>query len=231
MEPSTYQAGASGCAVAFSSVKAAKNVFMILVALAIAGQLAGFAAVHWGGVLDEIHAAPSPSTQPATDQIAKAHAVGSATLWKELLHWAMPAMKFLAVASMLLAVLTLMFAVKLAIVGRLGGIAGLMGAFFWSILLLAIVTPWQQVLGGEFASGALHNLTELTDAVSRVKPEWGATDVELFNQVLYYARFVAYPIVGLLVWLVVMLKFAGGYKESILSPIGTIPERPATPQA
>ena len=230
MEPTTYQTGSSGCAVAFRSVKAAKNIFMILVVLAIIGQLAGFAAVNWGGVVDELNLAPAPSTQPATDQVEKAKAVGSATLWNELLHWALPTSKFVAFASMLLAVLTLMFAVKLAIVGRLGGIAGLISAFFWSILLLAIVTPWQQVLGGQFVSGALCNLTELTEAASQVKPSWGATEVQLLDRVLYYARFIAYPLVGLLVWLVVMLKFVSGYKESILSPAGATPEQPAAPQ-
>jgi len=230
MEPSTYQTGAPGCAVAFRSVKAAKNIFMILVVLAIIGQLAGFAVVNWGGVVDELNTVPAPSTRPATDQVEKAKAVGSATLWNELLHWALPATKFVAFASMLLGVVTLMFAVKLAIVGRLGGIAGLISAFFWSILLLAIVTPWQQLWGGQFVSGALYNLTELTEAASQIKPSWGATEVELLDQVLYYARFIAYPLVGLLVWLVVMLKFTGGYKESVLSPIGTIPERPAAPQ-
>jgi len=230
MEPSTYQISASGCALAFRSVKAAKNVFMTLVALAIIGQFAGFAAVNWGGVVDELNVVSAPSSQPTTNQADKAKAIGSATLWNELLHWFLPACKFIAVASMLLAVLTLMFAVKLAIVGRLGGIAGFISAFFWSILLLAIVTPWQQVLGGRFVSGALYNFTELINAASRIKPSWGAGEVEVFDLVLYYARFIAYPLVGLLVWLVVMLKFAGGYKESILSPIGIIPERPAAPQ-
>jgi len=227
MDPSQSQGGTVACIAAFKSVKAGKNWFMLFVVLAILVQLGGFSAVNWVGVIDELHRpepTETPASEPATQPGAEPEAVGAATMWNDILHWVFPATKFLAFAAGGLTVVTLMLAVQLSVVGRLQGIASLTGAFLWSLLLLAIVTPWQQVLAGSFAAGALYNLGELTEITAKVKPSWGATGVQLLDQIIYYARFVAYPVLGLLVWLAVMLKFAGGYKQSIASPAGTIPQ-------
>ena len=63
-----------------------------------------------------------------------------------------------------------------------------------------------------------------------IRPEWGAGSVELFDRIVFYARFIAYPAAALLIWLIVMLKFSKGYKASALAPVGTIPaERPTEP--
>jgi len=231
MEPSQYQPSTSGCVVAFSSVKTAKNAFMFILLLAILLQLASFVLVNWGQVVDKLHspvATTSPTTQPADQQSVQA--IGTATLWEQVFHWMLPATKFIGFVAALMAVVSLVFAVQLAIVGRLGGIAGTVSALLWSILLLAMVTPWQQVLTGSFAAGALYNLGELTADVARVKPEWGPTDVSFISKVIYYARYMAYPLLTLLVWLVVMVKFANGYKDSTISPIGTIKQHPSEPQ-
>ena len=227
MDLSQSQPGPAPCVAAFKSVKAGKNWFMFFVALAILVQLAGFVLVNWVDVIDELHrpsgleaAATKPATQPAVEP----EAVGAATMWKDILHWVFPAGKFLAFAGGALTVIALMLTLQLSMVGRLRGIASFTSAFLWSLILLAIVTPWQQVLGGSFAAGALYNLGELTEMTATVKPSWGPSGVQLLDQIIYYARFVAYPVLALLVWLAVMLKFADGYKESIVSPIGTVSE-------
>lgn len=236
MDPSQDHAvPSSGYVAAFRSTRTAKNCFMLLVAAAIISQLAIFVAVYWGNVLDSIHrpagaettaVATQPGGPTAAAIAAEPRAVSTATFWNEVFHWSLPAAKFLAFAACLLAVLTLMLAVKLAIMGRLGGVGGFTSTFYWSILLLAIVTPWQQILGGGFAAGALYNLRELTDMTAKIKASWGATGVEPLGRTIYFARFAAYPAFALLVWLAVMLKFSAGYKASALHPIGTVPAAP-----
>lgn len=260
MAPSEYDIGASGCVEAFRSVKAGKNVFMWIVLLAILGQLATFVLVQFVGVLDPLNEPPAEiNVLPRQAEMEKAEAeesaaetqptqlilgkivktiipeaqtqeTGTATMWEECFRWCLPAMKFFAFVSCLLVVLTLMFSVKLSIIGRLGGIGGFMSAFFWSLILLAMITPWQQVLAATYASGALYNLGELTSQVARVKGTWGAS-AGVLEVTLFYARFAAYPIIAMLVWIAVMAKFSRGYKDSLMSPVGTIPvERPAEPQ-
>lgn len=228
MDPSQYQMDTSPAVAAFRSVKAAKNCFMLLVALAIGVQLASFVSVRWVGVIDQLEGPPAAqavATRPAMHKADRPKALAVAETWREVLHWTMSAAKFLAFVAGILAILTLMFAVKLSIIGRLGGIAGFMSAFFWSLMMLAFLTPWKQILGEGFAVGALYNLGDLIEATATIKPSWGAADVQLVDQIIYYGRFAAYPVLALLLWLDVMLKFASGYRDSIVSPIGTVPRQ------
>ncbi len=235
MNPSQTDLASSGCAEAFRSLKAGKNIFMTVVLLVLLTHLGSFLAVQFGGVIDP----PPPKDQPvaatqSATQAAEANAENTEqdtreaynrAMYEETLRWALPACRFFAVVASLLAVLTFMFAVKLAIIGRLGGIAGYMSAFLWSLILLAIITPWQQVLGSSFASGVLFNLGELTSYVEKIKSSWGASTPGPLEVALYYARFIAYPVIALLVWLVVMVKFAAAYR------VGFSAMQAATPAA
>ncbi len=207
---------------------------MVLVVLALLVQLAGFILVDFVGVIDPIQdKQPSPTSRAAMEAAAeksveRSEAAGRASYWDTFFEWTLPAMKFVAMASGLLAIVTLTFAVMLSVVGRLGGIAAFMSAFFWSLILVAMITPWQQLLHGSFASGALYNLGYLKEQASLVKGSWGAKEVELLDWIFYYARFIAYPVIALLIWLAVMLKFASGHKASSMAPAGLIPtQRPA----
>ena len=228
MSAMQYELGSSPCIAAFRSLKAGKTFFMTIVLLMLLVQLAAFIAADFFGVLDK----PTPAainaaaTQPTTTQPGEADAdddVARAACWECLYAWTLPAAKFLALVAGLLAVLTFMFAVKLSIVGRLGGIAGFMSAFFWSLILLAVVTPWQQISGGSFASGALYNFGELQRHLQQVRAE-GAN---LWDWIVHYARFIAYPVVAILIWCITLAKFGRGYRDSIMAPI--ITEAPPQP--
>jgi hypothetical protein len=142
--------------------------------------------------------APAPATAPA----ARTPPLSKPQKWQLVLHWSLPGAKFVAMVSAMLLVITLVFAVGLSLIGKLGGMAGLISAFFWSLILCAMVMPWQQVLiKSDLACGALYNLGELVTARARLAAAaWQ-------RPLLYYARFVAYPAAALLVWLVVHIKF------------------------
>lgn len=196
MSAEPYRTSISEYAEAFDSVRLAKNIFWLLIAAAIVVQLASFVLVHFVGVTD--NAGQFASTQPSS----------SATWWYHMLHWVMPAVKFIALVAGLLLMLTLIFAVKLSLLERMGGVAGLMSAFFWSLVLFAILVPWQDVLVDSFASGALYSLGDLTGSRARLGEAWTDT-------VIFYARFVLYPVVTVLVWLVVQMKFARGYRAIV----------------
>jgi len=149
------------------------------------------------------HAPKTPTTKPreAGSQEPK---LTKAEKWRIALRWSLPAAKFIAMVTALLLTLTILFAVGLSLVGRLGGMAGLMSAFFWSLILFVMVVPWQQVLAKRtLACGALFNLGELLTR----RAEWGGPEAPWPETVLYYGRFVAYPGVGLLIWLIVHVKF------------------------
>jgi len=207
-----YETVSSQYATALQSVRMAKNVIMALVALAIVIQLVGFILVDFVGVTDAVHAAAVPQATTQEAVIAATDRSVAATTWDEILSWVLPAMKFLAVVSSMLLVLTLLLAVKLSLLGRLGGVAGFISGFFWSLVLLAMVVPWQQTLKGSFACGALYNMGELVSQAKQFKSSWGGSGSWL-DGTLYYARFIVYPLITLVVWMVVQTRFTRGYEQ------------------
>jgi len=103
-----------------------------------------------------------------------------------------------------------MFAVKLSVLGRLGGIAGFMSAFLWSLILLGMLTPWQHILKDLQIFGSLYDggLADIKSVKNLI------VSGDLADKIMYYARFVAYPLITLLVWTMVQWKFARGLRES-----------------
>ena len=151
-------------------------------------------------------------------------AIGRAVMWRESLTWAMDATKALAPIICVLLVLALLLAVMLSLVGRLGGMAGLTSALFWSLVLLILLTPWQHIFQGRFACGAMYSLHELIDQTRTIEPAWGAQDPSLLTRSTYYVRFVGLPALAVLVWIIVLVKFAIGRFHMVLpAPITSIP--------
>ncbi|HAU38913.1 MAG TPA: hypothetical protein DCX07_14510 [Phycisphaerales bacterium] len=213
---------------AFKSLRAAKNLFVLLILLSLLGQGIGFALVHFGGVIDPLHT-PAPEG-PAVGEapVVQGEKTGQATVWENILMWTLPALKFVAFVSALLLMLTVMFAVKVSLTGRLGGVSGLIAAFFWSLILLAMATPWQQIMNVSFASGVTYNLGDLVKHVGRIKASWGAKDVILLDRILFYVRFISFPAIAILVMLTLQLRWGRGTKAMSLPPALT---RIVEPQA
>jgi len=86
--------------------------------------------------------------------------------------------------------LTLLFCLKISLMGRLGGINHISRAFLLSLVVLVLVMPWQRFFGG-IAAGAIYAPKELIDAHSQIQ---GSTIIDI---ALYYLRFCG-------LWVVVM---------------------------
>lgn len=144
--------------------------------------------------------------EPTNDQITEA------IIWQSVMSWVLHATKLLAPILAMLLIAAILFAVCISLIGRLGGIAGLVGAFFWAVVLLALLMPWQGILQDRFACGAMYDLDELIANSHKVMTAWGASTPSQLDEHLYYARFAGLPGIALLVWLTVALKFACGCK-------------------
>jgi hypothetical protein len=207
--PSEYSA-------AIRSVRCAKNVFWVLMALAILVQLVVFGLVAWGGTVDALYgpsdAVSRPASAPANDK-----AVDRAEWWRANFVWLLAVSQFLAMVMALLLAEWLMVAVCVALVGRLGGVALLLSAFFWSLVLLAILIPWQFAFTQSPLIGALFTYDDLYARTLEVKTSWGAANVSLWVLISYHSRFLAYPILAALVWLLVNIKFRSGCREMVVT--------------
>ena len=214
--------------LALATTRCAKNVFWCLILVALLGQLTAFVLVDFVGLLNASPAAATsqPASQPASRPIVTPATPSDETaeMWSVVLNWTLPAGRFIALLSCLLLVLTLMFAVKLALQGQTGGVAGLIAAFYWSLILLALLIPWQQVLpGSTLVAGAMHNLGELQ--LGRARASGGSVLATL----LYYVRFLAMPILTLCVLLIVAgrwnkgFRIARGVEVNEVEPVEPIP--------
>ena len=229
MQQIQYEMRPGEYADAMRSARGVRMALWLGCGAAIFVQVAAFLLVEYGGVLGPAGAggrrgaaasataatrpagaaaAARPTTAGAARGAAAAAAAPaaeapSAEQWKAVLSWLLPACKFGGLVLAFLLTATLWLAVLLSLVGRLGGIGGLVGALFWSLLLLAMLVPWQNVLpGSSLACGALFNLGDLLSARAAAE---GWT-----SRLVYFGRFLAYPLAAAAVWLIVHLRFGAG---------------------
>ena len=210
-------------ALAFRSIRAAKNLSSALIIICILVQIGATVALHFARVIDKAPAPATPvaRTLPADKTDAKTAAepttqaadsdsdVQFASICRTLMKYGLPGTRFAALVLCLMLVLMVMFAVKLSLVERIGGVAGFMSAFNWSLILLIMLVPWRPILESSLSCGALFNLDELTRADLIL-----GKSTDQLDQVFFYARFIAYPCVALFTCLIVQIKFAKGYSAA-----------------
>ena len=98
--------------------------------------------------------------------------------------------------------------------GRIGDAGYMASGLAWSLVLAALVMPWNLAFGPAFMPGVLFLRPELADATAAVT--WGAP-ANWTDAAWYWARYAGYPIVAVLVWLLVQLKFAAGMRQPSVS--------------
>jgi hypothetical protein len=98
-------------------------------------------------------------------------------------------LNFILIPSSILYCLTMLFSMKISLIGRLGGINHIARAFFLSLLFVVLLLPWQILFAPVFA-GAMWTSTELINAF--------AVEKTAFAFFCLYLRFTGY-------WLLVLL--------------------------
>ena len=106
---------------------------------------------------------------------------------------------FVLILAAILYCLTMLFSVKVSLLGRLGGINHISRAFFLSLLFVVLLLPWQRFFAG-IVAGAIYTPEELLKSCP-------ATTKDIFCLVLYYLRFTGY-------WLLVLLLLIFSYARS-----------------
>lgn len=122
--------------------------------------------------------------------------------------WAIRALDAVIIMAAALYCLTILFTLKISIVGRLGGINHISRAFFWSLILLALVLPWQAVLGW-----ALFGVTfEPHELLSRLGEYESAS---VFVKGLYWYRYVGHWVIALLCLIFAQVRTARWSKATL----------------
>jgi hypothetical protein len=110
-------------------------------------------------------------------------------------------LNFMLIPATALYCLTMLFALKVSMVGRLGGINHIGRAFFLSLVVFVLLLPWQLVFAPVIA-GVMYTPQELLSACT------AAGTAGPFGKVFYYLRFTGYWLVVLLLLLSAQLRSA-----------------------
>lgn len=138
-------------------------------------------------------AAPADPNQPAAGKME----LGKVLHIKfEHIAWIIHVCNYLLIFAATMYCLTLLFCLKISLIGRLGGLNHISRAFLLSLVVLVLTLPWQKFFGG-IAAGLIYTPTELIDTHA------GIQGGKVINIALYYLRFC-----GLWVIVLAVLVFA-----------------------
>ena len=100
---------------------------------------------------------------------------------------------FVLIIAAILYSLTLLFTLKVSLLGRLGGINHISRAFFCSLLMCVFLLPWQNIFG-PMVSGFMFSSDYLMKSYAEYKT------AGVFSMSFYYLRFVGYWL-----WVIILL--------------------------
>ena len=139
----------------------------------------------------------APTVVPKSEEADTEEAEGEAAE-KEFLFgvtfdhlvWVIRFVNAILILAAVLYCLTMLFSLKVSMLGRLGGINHITRAFFLSLLMLIFILPWQKVF--DFVvMGAIFTPDEMI--------KWHAEKTgDMLDMVLYYLRFSGYMVLVLL---------------------------------
>ncbi len=217
-------ATAADYADALLTARRAKNLLVLLVVLMLLIQLAVFFVVKYTGIVYPMNGSDAPATAPTTGD--------RADLWHSVAQYAVGTSVFIGVAGTVLAALMLYLITQIMVVGRLIGVSRVISALVWTFVVLLLIFPWQAFLADQtfktrdwILPGVLYSWDELIRNV-----RLGA-DAPLSRQVLHWARFVAWPVIAIVMLLAIQVKSNRGLRQALgEESITTDFETPTTPK-
>jgi hypothetical protein len=108
---------------------------------------------------------------------------------------------FALIPASVLFCLTMLFILKVSLLGRLGGINHIARALFLSLAFVVFLLPWQRFFPGVFL-GAMYTPSELKYACAE------AGDYDILATIGHYLRFTGYCLLVLLLLIIAQLRSA-----------------------
>ena len=149
---------------------------------------------------EQVAAVPNKPTEAVPQQPQPKLAKPRFEIEFKYLAWLIRFVNFVLILAAILYCLTMLFSLKVSLLGRLGGINHICRAFFLSLVFLVLLLPWQRFFAG-IVAGAIYTPGELV--------RWYTIETTggIFGIIFYYLRFTGY-------WLVVLLLLIFSYIRS-----------------
>lgn len=152
--------------------------------------------------------APAAEPEPAEQTVTPA-----GDMFYQAIHVALPMARVGGLLGATLLALVLLMSLKVVLLGRLKGVAYLTSSVLWSFVLLVLIIPWNQAFAGFPVPGVLFGARELIEGTAQIA--WGAEGVGWEDHLLYWMRFVGYPILTLILWLTIQVQYARSYRPMV----------------
>lgn len=115
--------------------------------------------------------------------------------------WIIRFLNFILIPAGVLYCLTILFALKVSLLGRLGGISHIARAFFLSLFFVVILLPWQNIFGN-VTVGIIYTCRELLSCCAAA--DAGGTAVKI----LHYLKFTVYWMAAMLILILAQFRTA-----------------------
>jgi hypothetical protein len=225
MPPSNI-ATAADYADAMMIARRAKNTLFLLLLLMLILQVATFFVAR---MTNHVLPAPAdtslagtvtPATAPTTQgtvAAALSDPTTRASLAGQALRYLTALIDFLGILLIIVLANVILLIAKIMLVGRLIGVAQVTSAFIWCVFLVVLLFPWQAFLQntdftGDFKiPGVLYTWAELTHPTLGAKFQ----GLDPYQTALRWTRFVAAPVVAIILLLVVQAKSSRGLRAAL----------------
>lgn len=185
---------------ALRSVRFARRIFVVLVLLSLLLQVALYLTIRFWDVQALELLLMGSAAQPAAD----AEAIG---FWQFALGFGLPLAHFVGACAAFLLAIACLLAVNVSLSGRLGGAQPSICSFFWAVLLLAMLVPWQQIVPVTQVPSVFYSLGDLQH-VAAFQPQIA------LDTIAHYIRYLGYPVLGFLVLLASSVAAGRSYRQA-----------------
>jgi hypothetical protein len=197
-------------AEALISARTAKLLLFIVLLATLLIQLTYFFLVRYPRLLQSAHVTPPKSS-------------------REIMQYIVGGLDFVGMIGSMLFAIVLLLLLHIQLAARVVGVGRVTSAFIGSVGIALLLFPWQAVLNnptndhnpldqqlGLKVPGVLYTWAEVSHpklgATFEVGPEW--TD-----NVLHWARYVAFPLATLILLVVVQVRSSRGVGQSLAGPV------------
>lgn len=120
----------------------------------------------------------------------------------------LPLARFIGMAATGLLIMTHLIGVNICLAGRMGGVCHATSAFFWSVVLAALLFPW-----GHLVPGMSFTIPDAFFDLAQLRHGLAHLPTDLWGYVLHYGEFLGVPILAILTALAGGVRFSQAYQQ------------------
>lgn len=221
--------------VALRTLRSSRGWLGFLLLACVVWQFVGFSLMFWTQqpyrnmrperASIEITHAPATSAAVTVEEdnffpgTPQSHRLNVRNQWDTTYTMLVPVTQLAAVIAVSSQAIVVFITLLVVLVAQAPGVAQITRSLIWSILLLFMFLPWQYFAKDFPIPGVIYSYAEL---LRLIEPHVTGQHVARFQTFLLYARFIAWPLIGLFVLLITAERFRAGIMIAIGHPLQSI---------